>query len=116
MKSGRLFEFNLVFGILAGLLVGLVVQVLLRHHTVFVKLCTQLDLLFTDDNSHLSGTTDKNLVLVGVMTAKPFLETRVTAAFDTWVSSVPGKVNYTYFIFICLFIYISKSCDIIKYV
>ena len=35
--------------------------------------------------------TDVNLVLIGITTSKENL-TRAVAAFDTWVSSVPGKV------------------------
>jgi len=40
-----------------------------------------------------TDTTDANLVLVGVMTAKQFLATRAVAAYDTWVSSIPGKAR-----------------------
>lgn len=39
-------------------------------------------------------TTDANLVLVGVMTAKVFLKTRAVAAYNTWVTSIPGKVIF----------------------
>lgn len=40
-----------------------------------------------------TSTTDENLVLVGVMSAKQFLESRVIPIFDTWAMTVPGKVR-----------------------
>ena len=39
-------------------------------------------------------TTDQNLVLVGVMTTKRFLQTRAVAAYETWINSIPGKVIF----------------------
>jgi hypothetical protein len=51
-----------------------------------------------EEEGPLKDTTDNNLVLVGVMTAKAFLETRAIPAYDTWVSSIPGKVIYWCFI------------------
>ena len=41
-----------------------------------------------------TSTTDQNLVLVGVMSAKQFLESRIIPSFDTWATTVPGKVRY----------------------
>lgn len=38
-------------------------------------------------------TTDENLVLIGVMSAKQFLESRVIPSFETWAKTVPGKVR-----------------------
>lgn len=40
-----------------------------------------------------SSTTDENLVLIGVMSAKEFLESRVVPSFETWATTVPGKVG-----------------------
>jgi len=40
-----------------------------------------------------ASTTDENLVLVGVMSAKQFLESRIIPIFDTWAVTVPGKVS-----------------------
>jgi len=47
------------------------------------------------DNASLTptSTTDENLVLIGVMSAKPFLESRVIPSFDTWAINIPGKVS-----------------------
>ena len=36
----------------------------------------------------------KQLVLIGVMTAKKYLHTRVLAAYNTWVSTIPGQVIF----------------------
>jgi len=41
-----------------------------------------------------ASTTDENLVLVGVMSTKEFLESRVIPIFDTWATAIPGKVSY----------------------
>jgi len=41
-----------------------------------------------------SSTTDENLVLVGIMSAKQFLVSRVVPSFDTWTSTIPGKVSF----------------------
>ena len=40
-----------------------------------------------------TSTTDENLVLIGVMSAKQFLEPRVIPIFDTWAKTIPGKVS-----------------------
>lgn len=36
----------------------------------------------------------KNLVFVGVMTAKKYLNTRVVSAYHTWTNTIPGKVVF----------------------
>ncbi|XP_033952517.1 chondroitin sulfate synthase 3 [Pseudochaenichthys georgianus] len=36
----------------------------------------------------------KRFLYVGVMTAKKYLDTRTVAAYQTWVSSIPGKVEF----------------------
>jgi len=43
------------------------------------------------------STTDENLVLVGVMSTKEFLESRVIPIFDTWAMTIPGKVSDSLF-------------------
>ena len=45
------------------------------------------------------STTDENLVLIGVMSAKQFLESRVIPIFDTWAKTIPGKVSCLCYIF-----------------
>jgi len=46
-----------------------------------------------DASTTPAGITDENLVLIGVMSAKQFLESRVIPGFDTWATAVPGKVS-----------------------
>ena len=41
-----------------------------------------------------ASTTDQNLILIGVMSTKEFLESRVIPIFDTWAKTIPGKVSY----------------------
>jgi hypothetical protein len=41
----------------------------------------------------LDSITDANLILVGIMTAQRFLETRAVAVHDIWGPSIPGKVR-----------------------
>jgi chondroitin sulfate synthase len=36
----------------------------------------------------------KNLVIIGVMTAKKYLDTRAKAVFDTWSPHIPGKLFF----------------------
>jgi len=40
-----------------------------------------------------TSTTDENLVLIGIMSAKQFLESRIIPIFDTWAKTIPGKVS-----------------------
>ena len=91
---------------LLGLSVGFILVVISRF--IVVPSCSDRSLfaasLLSDvlggnyfGNSVALGTTDKNLVLVGVMTAKPFLRSRVIPAFDTWAAAMPGKVCYLLF-------------------
>lgn len=38
--------------------------------------------------------SQKNLLFVGVMTAKNFLQGRAKAVFDTWGKEIPGKIAF----------------------
>lgn len=40
------------------------------------------------------GFHPKHFLYVGVMTAKKYLDSRAVAAYKTWVSSIPGKVEF----------------------
>ncbi|XP_074321839.1 chondroitin sulfate synthase 3 [Stegastes partitus] len=39
-------------------------------------------------------STPKHFLFVGVMTAQKYLSTRAVAAYETWTSSIPGKVEF----------------------
>lgn len=38
--------------------------------------------------------SQRNLVFVGVMTAKDFLQSRAKAVYDTWGKSIPGRIAF----------------------
>ncbi|XP_059214710.1 chondroitin sulfate synthase 3 [Centropristis striata] len=40
------------------------------------------------------GSRPKRFLYVGVMTAKKYVRSRAVAAFNTWASSIPGKVEF----------------------
>lgn len=40
------------------------------------------------------GILPKHFLYVGVMTAKKYLDSRAVAAYKTWASSIPGKVEF----------------------
>ncbi|CAK9293485.1 unnamed protein product [Gordionus sp. m RMFG-2023] len=46
------------------------------------------------NGSRMNEFPAKNLIIVGVMTAKKFLNTRVIAGHRTWANTIPGRVIY----------------------
>ncbi|XP_061888039.1 chondroitin sulfate synthase 3-like [Entelurus aequoreus] len=46
-----------------------------------------------DDNRE-AESRPRHLLYVGVMTAKKYINSRAVAAFNTWVKSIPGKVEF----------------------
>lgn len=44
------------------------------------------------EDGELKHRTDRNLVLIGVVTTPDFLATRIVAANNTWMKDIPGKV------------------------
>jgi hypothetical protein len=85
----RHFIFGVSLGCVAGFLMQLFVLPRIRS---IGNGSTKLPGMEGEVDWPLKDATNKNLVLVGVMTAKAFLETRVIPAYDTWASSIPGKV------------------------
>ncbi|XP_015176522.1 PREDICTED: chondroitin sulfate synthase 1 [Polistes dominula] len=45
------------------------------------------------DNERINSSSD-NLVFVGVMTAKKYLDTRAKAVYETWGQELPGKIAF----------------------
>lgn len=45
-------------------------------------------------NNIIKETNSDKLLLVGVMTAKKYLTSRVVSSFETWAKNIPGKVIY----------------------
>ncbi|XP_038660641.1 chondroitin sulfate synthase 3-like [Scyliorhinus canicula] len=46
------------------------------------------------NNGHRASGNSKRFLYVGVMTAKKYLDSRSVAAYRTWASSIPGKVEF----------------------
>lgn len=46
------------------------------------------------DTSDTMTTSQRNLVFVGVMTAKEFLNDRAKAVYETWGKEVPGRMAF----------------------
>jgi len=69
-----------------------------RSTPVFCRSCQGSSSIAKTESSVVEGRskfyTDKNLVLVAVMTAKEFLKTRVVAVHNTWAKSIPGEVIF----------------------
>lgn len=52
-----------------------------------------LDLLGMGPNETVANS-ERSLVLVGVMTAERYLETRARAVYETWGSQLPGRIAF----------------------
>lgn len=42
----------------------------------------------------MPDNSQRNLVFVGVMTAKDFLQSRAKAVYDTWGKNIPGRIAF----------------------
>lgn len=98
MKTRRTFIFA-CFGIAIGLCIGTV----LKNYRALeiVKRCRlkpsgqkdALDIIGLKAEQTIRNSQN-NLVFVGVMTAKNFIEGRAQAVYDTWGKQVPGKIAF----------------------
>ncbi|XP_030378100.1 chondroitin sulfate synthase 1 [Scaptodrosophila lebanonensis] len=87
------------FGIALGLCIGTVLK---NYRTLeIVKRCslrptnlkTPHEIIGLDDEDTIQNS-QHNLVFVGVMTAKNFIEGRARAVYDTWGKEVPGRIAF----------------------
>ncbi|XP_049298881.1 chondroitin sulfate synthase 1 isoform X1 [Anopheles funestus] len=89
---------------LFGIIVGLCIGALLRNYRTLeiVSMCntinsmkqkSALDIIGLQP-SELPTNSQNNLVFVGVMTAKDFLQGRARAVYETWGKRVPGKIAF----------------------
>lgn len=46
------------------------------------------------DPDNVAQSLDKNLVLIGIMTAKQFVNSRAVASYHSWVKTIPGRVIF----------------------
>ncbi|KAI4480409.1 hypothetical protein M0802_014254 [Mischocyttarus mexicanus] len=57
------------------------------------ELPTVKNMPILSDNERINSSTD-NLLFVGVMTAKKYLDTRAKAVYETWGQELPGKIAF----------------------
>lgn len=94
--------FCLIIGTIGGFLIGMVNQYLVAKQNLWCLSSLEADVLRIRDGDNLDGnylpppsaTTDDNLVLIGVMTAKKYLQTRVVAARDTWANNSTLRIIF----------------------
>lgn len=86
-----------------GIAIGLCIGTVLKNYRALeiVKRCnlkpgnpySPLDIIGMKPNETIYNS-QKNLVFVGVMTAKNFIEGRAKAVYDTWGKEVPGRIAF----------------------
>ncbi|XP_053948348.1 chondroitin sulfate synthase 1 [Anastrepha ludens] len=89
-----------IFGIALGLCIGTV----LKNYRALeiVKRCSMkpsnqqspFEIIGMNPEEETIKTSQRNLVFVGVMTAKNFIEGRARAVYDTWGKEVPGRIAF----------------------
>ncbi|EDW27055.1 GL16444 [Drosophila persimilis] len=87
------------FGIALGLCIGTVLknyralEIVKRCNLRPTNLKTPNEIIGLEDEDTIQNS-QRNLVFVGVMTAKSFLEGRARAVYDTWGKEVPGRIAF----------------------
>ncbi|XP_060664643.1 chondroitin sulfate synthase 1 [Drosophila nasuta] len=87
------------FGIVLGLCIGTVLknysalEIVKRCNMRPSNLKTPNEIIGLNDDDTIQNS-QRNLVFVGVMTAKNFIEGRARAVYDTWGKEVPGRIAF----------------------
>lgn len=87
------------FGIALGLCIGTVLknyralEIVKRCSLRPTNLKTPNEIIGLNDEDTIQNS-QRNLVFVGVMTAKSFIEGRARAVYDTWGKEVPGRIAF----------------------
>ncbi|KAH8388023.1 hypothetical protein KR093_011206 [Drosophila rubida] len=87
------------FGIVLGLCIGTVLknysalEIVKRCSMRPTNLKTPNEIIGLNDEDTIQNS-QRNLVFVGVMTAKNFIEGRARAVYDTWGKEVPGRIAF----------------------
>lgn len=85
-----------------GIAIGLCLGTVLKNYRALelVKRCnpspsfkTPFEIIGLNPEDTIENS-QKNLVFVGVMTAKNFIEGRARAVYDTWGKEVPGRIAF----------------------
>lgn len=104
--SGHISHNNHTLCLLVGVIVGILLgrlnnlailnqNVLCRDYETFEQLDGHfMPQKYSEKEENKNEDTDKELVLIGVMTARKYLHSRVVAANRTWAQDVPGKVIF----------------------
>ncbi|EDW00448.1 GH11859 [Drosophila grimshawi] len=87
------------FGIVLGLCIGTVLKnyralELVKHCSLRPTNMKSPHEIIGLDNKDTIQNSQRNLVFVGVMTAKNFIEGRARAVYDTWGKEVPGRIAF----------------------
>lgn len=87
------------FGIALGLCIGTVLknyralEIVKRCSLRPTNMKTPNEIIGLNDDDTIQNS-QRNLVFVGVMTAKNFIEGRARAVYDTWGKEVPGRIAF----------------------
>ncbi|XP_055617155.1 chondroitin sulfate synthase 1 isoform X2 [Toxorhynchites rutilus septentrionalis] len=89
---------------LFGIIIGLCVGALFRNYRTLeiVSMCNSMNSVKQKSALEIIGlhpseapdNSQHNLVFVGVMTAKDFLQSRAKAVYDTWGMNIPGRIAF----------------------
>ncbi|XP_058815020.1 chondroitin sulfate synthase 1 isoform X2 [Topomyia yanbarensis] len=89
---------------LFGIIIGLCVGALFRNYRTLeiVSMCNSMNSMKQKSALEIIGlrpsetpdNSQHNLVFVGVMTAKDFLQSRAKAVYDTWGKNIPGRIAF----------------------
>nr|XP_019542414.2 LOW QUALITY PROTEIN: chondroitin sulfate synthase 1-like [Aedes albopictus] len=89
---------------LFGIIIGLCVGALFRNYRTLeiVSMCNSINSMKQKSALEIIGlhpsetpeNSQRNLVFVGVMTAKDFLQSRARAVYDTWGKTIPGRIAF----------------------
>ncbi|XP_039438411.1 chondroitin sulfate synthase 1 isoform X1 [Culex pipiens pallens] len=89
---------------LFGIIIGLCVGALFRNYRTLeiVSMCNSINSMKQKTALEIIGlhpsempdNSQRNLVFVGVMTAKDFLQSRAKAVYDTWGKNIPGRIAF----------------------
>ena len=93
LRTSLLFSIGLFIGLFIGLSLKRCTGKLYTHHTR-AKYLLGNDINALTETGQTKSDPQGDLMLVGVLTAKEFVNTRVTAIYETWAKSIHGKVIF----------------------
>lgn len=86
-------SFVFLFGILIGICCCFILHLMFSNKGYCIlKPKPKFSIFQLKKSDYLLDTDEKDFLLIGVLTAKKYLDTRGKAAYDTWGKHIPGKV------------------------